>query len=209
MRVSSLLAVGLLVLLSLSLSVTSAERHDRLRLRLGSVAAPDPRYVDHVADLWIARAAVVAFNESVSAQHKEDWLNSLLYSQLACRTFSGFTQLFNWIGCVDDKLRSLTWATNKAESPRALARADVEQPLAEDVLSKVNGKQSGFAFPTSWQPLARGLQRLPQRLHQRHSQLLPPLPRLRDAQRRSNRLDLRQPGRHHQPVLPAAVGHLP
>ena len=189
MRVSLLLPLALLCLLSLApsptLSVAATPRHSHERLRgaggaqpahgpmalplldvdvgaaatpvtAAAVGAPDPRYKDHVADAWIAREAVVAFNESVSAQHKEDWLNSLLYAQLVCRQFSGFTQLAAFAECVPRILWSgAQWPWHAQESPQALARGDVEQPLAEDVLSKANGKQGGYAFPTAWQRLAR------------------------------------------------------
>ena len=160
---SFLLFLAVLCLQSLSLPVLASPRHSHERLRgevvdeaaAGSISAPDGRYKDYVADGWITRGAVVAFNESVSAQHKEDWLNTLLYAQLVCRSHSGFDKPAQWMDCVIRALLvDLNWSWHSWENLKPLARADVALPLAETVLSKADGKQ-GPGLPASCQRLAR------------------------------------------------------
>ena len=190
MRVSLLLPLSLLCLLSLCVSVAAAARHprphvgvgqDRLRgaggahsplapplldlsdaaavvTRLstpGFVSAPDPRYKDNVADGWITRGAVVAFNESVSAQLKEDTLNSLLYAQLVCRGRVGFVNLGDMVSCLSGNLTTpLRWIFNVLSSTSPVAR-DEKQPLAEDVLSIPEGRTQSTPFPADFRRLAR------------------------------------------------------
>ena len=85
------------------------------------MSAPDPRCVDYVTDAWgHARGggSVQRVGHSVSAQLKEGALNSLLlYAQLVSSS--------HWAGA----------RTPVYQSPELVPRDDVEQPLAEDVLS--------------------------------------------------------------------------
>ena len=179
MRLSALLSLSLALLLSLSIGVVAGEqRHDRLRgppslaapllpavaplvgplfgAEAGHVGAPDPRYKDNVTDGRVARSAVVAFNETVSAQLKEDWLNSMLYAQLSCRTTDGFTDPKALLQCVNSVLyNSLHWNDNVHASLRAAPR-NASQPLAEDVLGVIEKAPSGgIAFAVNYRGLAR------------------------------------------------------
>ena len=167
MRLSFLCTLTLAVLLALSLGVDAADhRHERVRgvpssavplldASASFVTAPDPRYKDNVADGWIARGALVAFNESVSAQMKEDWLNSILYAQIHCRTVNGFARPIGLIDCVEDDLASLLgWGQKSSTNLRPISHTPT-QPLAEDALSVIYSAPQSLPFPEPYRRLAR------------------------------------------------------
>ena len=169
MRLSLLCTLTLAVLLVLSFGngVDATERrHERVRgvassavplldASASSVTAPDPRYKDNVADGWIARGALVAFNESVTAQMKEDWLNSLLYAQIHCRTVNGFANVLDLISCIETDLSDiLYWKQGFYSSPQSIPRTP-SRPLAEDALSVIYSAPQSLPFPEPYRRLAR------------------------------------------------------
>ena len=128
---------------------------------LAAPAAPqlglDPRYKDNVADAWITRGVVVAFNESVPAQMKEDWLNSVLYAKANCRKLNFWDEPQLLLSCMEKDLMSpLGWREDRWQNLQSVTR-NASRLLAEDVLNVLQYQATPYniVFPESFRRLAR------------------------------------------------------
>ena len=174
MRLSFLLPLSLALLLALSTGINAAERRHQRFSGVPSLAEPlaldsslvapataqlglDPRYKDNVADAWITRGVLVAFNESVPAQLKEDYLNSILYAKANCRKVDFWNAPQALVDCVEkDMTAPLGWRRDRLHNFQPVAR-DATHPLAEDVLNILSYQPSpgNIVFPESYRRLAR------------------------------------------------------